>query len=140
MGVGERPMGIPRRSVARIGYPATGSTREDNINGWRGTGPAGTQGAVVAQKVAPPDPIPEIQPVAPVAVANPAWTPGHWEWRGTWVWVAGHYVAASNPQAVWVQGEWMLWPTAVGDGTRSLGNAIARNSPRCCPARNSASP
>lgn len=74
---------------------------------------AGAQGAVVAQKVAPPMPVAEVQPAPPTTIANPKWAAGHWEWRGTWVWVPGHYVAASNPKAVWVQGEW----DSAADGT-----------------------
>ncbi len=67
---------------------------------------AGSQGAVVAQKVAPPAPMPETQPSPPTSASNLVWAPGHWEWRGTWVWIAGQYVVTSNPQAVWVPGEW----------------------------------
>jgi hypothetical protein len=74
---------------------------------------AGAQGAVVAQKVAPPAPLVEVQPAAPAGMANPTWAPGHWEWRGTWVWVPGQYVVTANPQAVWVQGNW----EASADGT-----------------------
>lgn len=67
---------------------------------------AGTQGAVVTQKVTPPAPIVETQPAPPANQSNLAWAPGHWEWRGTWVWVPGQYVATTSPQAVWVAGEW----------------------------------
>ena len=44
--------------------------------------------------------------VAPHQRQQPGLVPGHWEWRGTWVWIAGQYVVTSNPQAVWVPGEW----------------------------------
>jgi hypothetical protein len=74
---------------------------------------AGSQGAVVTQKIAPPAPLTETQPAPPAAAGNLAWAPGHWEWRGTWVWVPGHYVTNTNAQAVWVQGEW----DAVADGS-----------------------
>jgi len=74
---------------------------------------AGAQGAVVAQKFAAPAPITEVQPTPPADLNNPVWTPGHWEWRGTWVWVPGQYIVTANPQAVWVQGEW----DAAADGT-----------------------
>jgi hypothetical protein len=67
---------------------------------------AGAQGAVVAQKVALPAPLTEVQPAPPTGVNNLVWTPGRWEWRGTWTWIPGHYVESSNPQAVWVPGEW----------------------------------
>ncbi len=73
----------------------------------------GAQGAVVAQKIATPAPIAEVRPAPPVTISNPAWVPGHWEWRGTWVWVPGEYVVATNPQAVWVAGAW----DAAADGT-----------------------
>jgi len=78
---------------------------------------AGTQGAVVTEKVTVPAPLVEAKPAPPVGLAAPAWAPGHWEWRGTWVWVPGHYVtttvAATASQAVWVQGDWESNP----DGT-----------------------
>ena len=74
---------------------------------------AGNQGAVVTQKVAPPAPLVETKPAAPVGVNNPVWAPGHWEWRGTWVWIPGQYIVTSNAKAVWVQGEW----EGAADGT-----------------------
>lgn len=67
---------------------------------------AGSQGAVVTEKVTVPAPLAETQPAPPVAITAPVWVPGHWEWRGTWVWAPGHYVATSNANAVWVQGDW----------------------------------
>lgn len=72
---------------------------------------AGEQGAVVANKVAMPQLFVEPQPAA--TVPNTVWTPGHWEWRGTWVWVPGVYVTSSQPQAKWVAGDW----EAAADGT-----------------------
>jgi hypothetical protein len=74
---------------------------------------AGNAGAVVAQKIAPPAPLAEVQPPAPAALTNAVWAPGHWEWRGTWVWVPGEYHVVANPQAVWVAGAW----DAATDGT-----------------------
>lgn len=74
---------------------------------------AGTQGSVVTQKVATPAPLVEAKPAPPAGLNSPVWAPGHWEWRGTWVWIPGQYIVTSNPQAVWVQGEW----DAAADGT-----------------------
>lgn len=73
----------------------------------------GNQGSVVTQKIAPPAPLVEVKPAAPVGLNRPVWAPGHWEWRGTWIWIPGQYIVTNNPQAVWVQGEW----DAVADGT-----------------------
>jgi len=74
---------------------------------------AGNQGAVVAQKVPAPAPLVETQPAPPTNVTNLVWAPGHWEWRGTWVWIPGQYVTTTNTQAVWVPGEW----DSMADGT-----------------------
>mgnify|MGYP001270416081 CR=1 FL=1 len=74
---------------------------------------AGAQGAVVTQKVEIPAPLVQTQPAPPAGLGAPAWVPGHWEWRGTWVWAEGHYVASSVAQAVWVQGDW----ESAADGT-----------------------
>lgn len=74
---------------------------------------AGSQGAVVAEKMTVPAPLVETQPAPPVGLTGPVWAPGHWEWRGTWVWMPGHYVTTSNAKAVWVQGDW----ESTADGT-----------------------
>jgi hypothetical protein len=67
---------------------------------------AGTQGAVVAEKVAVPAPLTEVQPAPPAGLTAATWRPGHWEWRGTWVWIPGTYITANVAQAKWVQGDW----------------------------------
>jgi hypothetical protein len=64
------------------------------------------QGVVVAKPVTVPPLYTEVQPPAP-ATTNVVWQPGHWEWRGTWVWVAGEYISSTAPSAVWVAGAWV---------------------------------
>jgi hypothetical protein len=65
--------------------------------------PAAT-GTVVVEDPAPPPPQVEVIPVAP----DPAfiWIGGSWEWRGRWVWAAGHWGPRPHPDAVWVHGGW----------------------------------
>jgi hypothetical protein len=65
--------------------------------------PAAT-GTVVVEDPAPPLPQVEVIPVAP----DPAfiWIGGSWEWRGRWVWGAGHWGPRPHPDAVWVHGGW----------------------------------
>ncbi len=58
-------------------------------------------------------PLTEAQRAPPVGLAARAWVPGHWEWRGTWVWIPGTYVTTNVAQAKWVQGDW----EASADGT-----------------------
>jgi hypothetical protein len=71
---------------------------------------------------APPAPLAEQRPVAPVATAT--WIPGYWTWTGSaWGWVAGFWrderIAMPAPQvevpgappaaaAVWIAGAWQL--------------------------------
>jgi hypothetical protein len=69
---------------------------------------AADQGYVVQKPVTVPPVYVEPQPAAPAG--NFVWQPGHWEWRGTWVWVPGEYIANSQPRAVWVQGSWQATP------------------------------
>lgn len=63
------------------------------------------QGVVVNKPVTVPAAYTEVQPAAPST--NVVWQPGYWEWRGTWVWIAGQYVQAATPNAVWVAGQWV---------------------------------
>lgn len=62
----------------------------------------------------------ETRPAQPGAEMH--WVPGHWVWRGAWVWQDGHYVAhavppmpapyveaivvAPSPAHIWVRGHW----------------------------------
>jgi len=57
---------------------------------------------------APPPPQTEVVPPHPGGPV--VWRPGHWQWNGRWVWVAGHYAAVPRPGAVWVAGHWMQGP------------------------------
>ena len=67
---------------------------------------AANQGVIVAKPVTMPTVYEEAKPVAP-AQTNVVWQPGHWEWRGSWLWIPGEYVQAAVPKAVWVQGQWV---------------------------------
>lgn len=69
---------------------------------------AADQGYVVQKPVTVPPVYVEPQPTAPAG--NFVWQPGHWEWRGTWVWVPGEYIASAQPKATWVQGSWQATP------------------------------
>lgn len=66
---------------------------------------AADQGYIVNKPVTVPPVYQEPVPVAPAP--NYVWQAGHWEWRGTWVWVPGAYVAATTPNATWVPGQWV---------------------------------
>jgi hypothetical protein len=64
------------------------------------------QPAQVEVAPVPPPPQVEVVPVAPGPVAVWYWTPGAWEWRGSWVWVGGRWAARPHPGAIWVGGGW----------------------------------
>src|SRR5262245_49468258 len=68
---------------------------------------ATTQGVIVAKPITAPPLYTEVQPAVPAGSTNLVWQPGFWDWRGTWVWVPGEYIASSRPTAVWVGGEWV---------------------------------
>ncbi|WP_152097194.1 YXWGXW repeat-containing protein [Lacipirellula parvula] len=68
---------------------------------------AANQGVVVAKPVAVPEAYEEVVPAAPAASTAMTWQPGHWEWRGTWVWIPGAYVATAVPATTWVNGAWV---------------------------------
>jgi len=50
---------------------------------------------VVIQERVMPAPIVETIPAAPGPAYH--WVPGHWAWRGQWVWIRGHYVPGAVP-------------------------------------------
>ena len=54
-----------------------------------GVGIAAAQPVIVERGVMPAPRV-EVIPVAPGAGYN--WVPGHWAWRGSWVWIAGHHI------------------------------------------------
>ena len=68
---------------------------------------AANQGVIVNKPVAVPPVYQEVVPAAPASTVATAWQPGHWEWRGTWVWIPGTYVESVVPTATWVAGQWM---------------------------------
>jgi hypothetical protein len=68
---------------------------------------AADQGLIVAKPVVVPTVYQEAQPAAPVGGPAMTWQPGHWEWRGTWVWVPGVYVESTIANAAWVPGQWV---------------------------------
>jgi hypothetical protein len=55
-----------------------------------GIGVAAAQPAVIVERGVMPPPRVEVIPVAPGPGYN--WVPGHWAWRGGWVWIAGHHI------------------------------------------------
>jgi hypothetical protein len=65
------------------------------------------QGYVVQKPIAVPPLYEEVQPAAPAGGTNLTWQPGYWQWRGTWVWMPGAYVATTTTDATWVQGQWV---------------------------------
>lgn len=50
----------------------------------------------------------EVVPAAPSA--SHVWIAGYWNWRGSWVWVAGRHVVRPRAHAVWVGGRWSRHP------------------------------
>lgn len=68
---------------------------------------ASAQGVLVAKPVTVPPVYAETQPAPPAGVTNVVWQPGHWEWRGTWMWVPGEYVQPTAENLAWVPGEWV---------------------------------
>jgi hypothetical protein len=68
---------------------------------------AASQGVLVAKPVTVPPIYAEVQPAIPASVTNLVWQPGHWDWRGTWVWVPGEYIQSSVANVVWVPGAWV---------------------------------
>ena len=32
---------------------------------------------------------------------------GHWDWRGNWVWVPGHWRTRPHPGDIWLRGKWI---------------------------------
>jgi hypothetical protein len=61
---------------------------------------------VVTQQ--PPPLQPEVVPVAPAP--GYVWSPGHWEWRGRWVWVGGVWLTPPRPGVVYVSPGWARHP------------------------------
>lgn len=55
-----------------------------------GAGVAAAQPVVVVERGVMPAPRVEVIPAPPGAGYN--WVPGHWAWRGRWVWIPGHHI------------------------------------------------
>ena len=68
---------------------------------------AANQGVIVNKPMTVPPVYQEVVPAAPVSTVAMAWQPGHWEWRGTWVWIPGAYVQSVVPTATWIPGQWV---------------------------------
>jgi hypothetical protein len=51
---------------------------------------AAGQPAVIVERGVMPAPRVEVIPAPPGAGYN--WVPGHWAWRGRWVWMPGHHI------------------------------------------------
>jgi hypothetical protein len=66
-----------------------------------------TQGVVVAKPIEIPPAYSEVKPEPPAGATTYIWQPGYWDWRGTWVWVPGQYIASTQPKAAWIVGEWV---------------------------------
>jgi len=49
----------------------------------------------------------EVIPVCPGSVALWYFIPGHWAWRGQWVWVLGHWRPRPHPGDIWLRGKWV---------------------------------
>lgn len=63
--------------------------------------------ARVVVGMAPPIPLVEAVPAAPVAGYS-IWRPGYWSWTGArYVWIPGVYVTPPRPRAAWVPGHWV---------------------------------
>jgi hypothetical protein len=60
-----------------------------------GIGVVAAQPAIIVERGVMPAPRVEVIPVAPGAGYN--WVPGHWAWRGGWVWIAGHHIRGIVP-------------------------------------------
>lgn len=79
----------------------------------RGHWAAADQGLIVAKPVVVPPVYEEVQPTPPAGSPAMVWQPGHWEWRGTWVWIPGSYIQSTIASAAWVPGQWVQ----AADGT-----------------------
>jgi len=77
------------------------------INTPNTAGAAASSSTVV---VAQPPPPPPTETIIVAPGPGYVWCPGEWEWRGTWVWVSGHYAYPPRPTAVWVGGYWTRGP------------------------------
>jgi hypothetical protein len=56
---------------------------------------------------APPENQRDIIPPCPGSVALWYFIDGHWDWRGNWVWVPGHWRTRPHPGDIWLRGKWV---------------------------------
>jgi len=49
----------------------------------------------------------DVIPVAPGPRTLWYFIPGHWEWRGQYVWVPGHWRPRPTPGDIWLSGKWV---------------------------------
>jgi len=69
---------------------------------------APADGAYVGQPSQPPPPNQkDVIPLSPGPRTLYWFIPGHWEWRGQYVWVAGHWRPRPHPGDIWLRGKWV---------------------------------
>ena len=56
---------------------------------------------------APPANQKDVIPACPGSPAQWWFIDGHWDWRGKWVWVAGHWRVRPHPGDIWLPGKWV---------------------------------
>ena len=56
----------------------------------------------------PPKDQKDVKPSPPGSGALWWFIPGHWAWRGQWVWIAGHWRPRPHPGDYWLGGQWQL--------------------------------
>ena len=54
----------------------------------------------------PPKNQEDVVPACPGSLALWWVIPGHWEWRGDWVWAQGHWRTRPHPGDIWLPGKW----------------------------------
>ena len=54
----------------------------------------------------PPKDQKDVKPSPPGSGALWWFIPGHWAWRGQWVWIAGHWRPRPHPGDYWLGGQW----------------------------------
>jgi hypothetical protein len=52
-------------------------------------------------------PAPRVEYAPPMPGAGYAWVPGHWAWRGSWVWAPGGWKPIPAGRRQWVAGAWV---------------------------------
>jgi hypothetical protein len=69
---------------------------------------APADGVYVGQPTQPPPADQkDIIPVCPGPGTLWWFIPGHWDWRGQYVWVPGHWRTRPHPGDIWLSGKWV---------------------------------